>query len=167
MIKRVLTLSAMFALCALPLAGCYSPGGGMFSSMGGPQTFRSTESLQKTVTLIDLRSGETVFSIDVPPGKQLTFDFSRGEGDDPVYTPDLMRYEIQDAGTSFGKLSNAMTVPNAASRRVEVSVRQTVEYAATPEQRALRTDEMRDRPAWWTPKGGPLPEDTTLGMYDN
>lgn len=168
--RRVLT---SFAFLALALGGCQGTnnGGGMFAYTGGPTTIESTETIQKTVRMVDLRSGEVFFSMDIPAGKQLTFDFDRGDGDDPVYTPDIMRYEIKDAnGTwgGFGKLHSAMTCPNAASRRVDVFVKQGIQYTpAPPEQAALRTDQMKDRPDWWTPRGGALPDDRRHEVYDN
>jgi len=157
---------------AITLTGCQATNnGGMFSYTGGPTTIQSTETMQKSVRMIDVRSGEVFFSLDIPAGKQLTFDFERGDGDDPVYTPDLMRYEVKDANSTwggFGRLHSAMTVPNAASRRVDVLVRQGVQYApGSPEQSALRTDQLQDRPDWWTPRGGALPDDDGHSVYDH
>lgn len=149
------------------VGGCHSPGGGIMPHTGGSHTFYSTEAMQKTVTLVDTRSNTVVFSIDIPVGKQLTMDFDSGEGDDPVNTPDLLRYEIMDLGTRIGKLNNSMTVPNAASRRLDVLINSSPQYAAKPAQRPLRTDELADRPDWWTPEGGPMPEDKAMGMYDD
>ncbi len=52
-----------------------------------------------------------------------------------------------------------MSVPGALSRRIEVEVRDGVEFVQASPDRELRTDELVDRPAWWTPEGGELPED--------
>jgi hypothetical protein len=156
----VLALSMMF------LAACHSPRGGAFPRSGGSNTYWSSETTQKTVTLIDLRDGHEFFTIDIPPGKQLTFDFVDGGGDDPVLAPDLMRWQIFDAGTRIGRLRNAMSVPNAASRRVDVFVRQAVEYAEAPPEEFLRVDDREDRPEWWTPRGGPLPQERFRDIYD-
>ena len=158
----------MIALAATTaMTACHSPSGGFMSHTGGSHTYVSTERMQKTITVIDTRSGEPVFSIDIPVGKQLTMDFDEGMGDDPVNTPDLLRYEIWDAGTRFGRLRNSITVPNASSRIIEVQVRQDVKYAAGSPRRVLRTDEVADRPSWWTPEGGPMPADSVVEMYDN
>ena len=158
-------------LTAAVLSGCNyhsTSNGGMWAYTGGPQTIASTETIQKTVRMVDRRSGEVFFSIDIPPGKQLTFDFDRGDGDDAVYTPDLMRYEVKDIGDRNGSLSSGMTVPGEASRMVEVYVRQGVQYTnQPPEAAALRTDQAADRPDWWTPRGGALPENSSHKIYDN
>jgi hypothetical protein len=74
---------------------------------------------------------------------------------------------MMDRGKRYGKLGNSMTVPNAASRRLEMTLRQGVEYTAASAMRPLRTDEAADRPSWWTPEGGPMPENRTVEMYDN
>jgi hypothetical protein len=106
--------------------------------------------------------------MDVPAGKQLTLDFVPDEGDDPVYTPDLMRYQVWDIGTSSGRLRNSLTVPTASSIRIDVHYRDGIEFSTAPPNRDLRTDELEDRPGWWTPEGGELPDEAETGMttYD-
>ena len=60
-----------------------------------------------------------------------------------------------------------MSVPNAASRRVDMYQRLGPEYMTAAPDRMLRTDELADRPEWWTPAGGELPEDQKgVGNYD-
>lgn len=153
---------------ACGLSGCHSQRGGMMPSSWGSTTYYSTETQQKTITLVDVRTGEQIFVIDVPPGKQLTLDFLKGQGDDPVYTPDLMRYQMWDQGTIIGRLTNSMSVPNAASRRIDVNLTRAVAYAEAPAEERLRVDQEADRPDWWTQKGGPMPEKTRpVDMYDN
>lgn len=161
------TLGAILVSATLATA-CYSPAGGLMPYTGGPVTYYSTEMQQKTINLVDVRNNEVVFSMAIPPGKQLTFKFEKDAGDNPVYTPDLMRYELFDIGTKIGRLRNAVTVPNAACRRVEVSIKGDVEYAEPAPTQALRTDDASDRPAWWTPQGGPLPDESKkLEIYDH
>jgi hypothetical protein len=155
---------AVAAIAAL--AGCHSPRGGLLSHPGGSSTYYSSETTQKTVVIIDLRSGEEFFTIDIPPGKQLTFDFVENAGDDPVHTPDLLRYEIWDYPRITGRLTNMLSVPNAASRRIDVFVRQAIEYAEAPPEERLRVDQIQDRPDWWTPRGGPIPERRVRDIYD-
>jgi len=149
-------------------AGCYRPQGQLMNASGAASTYWSTETAPKTVRLRDLRSDEIVFTMDIPVGKQLVLDFVEGKGDDEVYTPDLMRYEVMDLGNTTGKLKSAMSVPNFSSRRIEVDIRTGTEYAAESPNRSLRVDELADRPDWWTPKGGELPEDRKgLTNYDD
>jgi hypothetical protein len=166
MFRRLAMLAlGLASVAALP--ACYSPGGAIMPYTGGAYTYYSYEMKPKTVRVVDLRTNEVVFSMDIPPGKQLTMDFVTGKGDDPIYTPDLMRYEVFDMGTKIGKLHNVMTVPSAANRRIDVTLREGPEYITAPPERTLRTDEMEDRPDWWTPAGGELPEDQKgLKNYD-
>jgi len=151
----------------LALAGCYSPGGGFMPRAGGSTTYYSTEMMQKSITMVDTRTNEVFFTMDIPPGKQLVIDFDAGEGDNPVTTPDLLRWEVMDQGTMTGRLHNSKTVPNATSRRVDVTLHHGTTYANAPPELPLRTDQVRDRPEWWTPAGGPMPEDKRTKMYDN
>jgi hypothetical protein len=166
MLKSAIKIIASTA--TVLLAGCYSPGGGLFSHSGGPQTYTSNEVMQKSIKMIDVRNGETFFAMDIPPGKQLTFDFEEGEGDDPVNRPDLLRWELLDNGTRCGTLHNALSVPNGPSRRIDVYLNHGVKYATVNSvERSLRTDEVNDRPDWWTPEGGPMPKDKRTQLYDN
>ncbi len=134
---------------------------------GGSSTYYSTISRPTTVTLVDTRTEEAIFSIEIPVGKQLSLDFVEGKGDDPVETPDLMRYQLFEIGTTSGKLRNAMTVPAATARRIDVDYRHGAEPMSIPARQALRTDQLPERPAWWTPRGGPLPQDAAMTMYDD
>jgi hypothetical protein len=164
MLARGLILSVAAALIT---AGCYSPSGGLVKRIGAANTYYSTESMPATVTIVDTRTEEPFFTIEIPVGKQLTLDFKEGDGDDPVLTPDLMVYQIFDLGTSIGRLRNSVTVPNAYSRRIDVDYRVAPEEAAPPPDQAIRTDQLADRPDWWTPEGGPRPEDRSKTLYDN
>mgnify|MGYP006293257393 CR=1 FL=1 len=155
---------------ALALPACHSPKGGIMPYTGGSFTYYSTETQPKTVRIVDQRNNEEVFAMDIPPGKQLTFDFVEGKGDDPVYTPDLLRWELFPMGTMTGGLRNSMTVPNAASRKIIVELREGIEYAPGGEQRPQQTDQAKGKPDWWSPEGGPVPEeedDAAMTLYDN
>jgi hypothetical protein len=165
--KRIIGVT--LGLSAASLAGCHDPGGAfLLNSTGASQTYYSTEVAPRTVRLIDTRTDEVLFEMEVPPGKQLTIDFEADEGDDPVLTPDLMRWQVFDLGTSYGKLRNAMTVPNSSCRRLDWEIRSGVEYQDMPPEYQLRSDQAANRPAWWTSRGGPLPErDAKTTMYDN
>lgn len=152
---RVLTVLALAATSIL--AACHRPHGAMLSWTGGSYTYYSTETQPKSVRVVDQRTNEDVFAMDIPPGKQLTIQFEAGSGDDPVYTPDSMRYEVMDLGTETGKLSNMMSVPGADARRIVVDIRPGPEYVSPVPERMLRTDEVGDRPDWWSPRGGEIP----------
>ncbi|MHC5002824.1 MAG: hypothetical protein ACYTJ0_06840 [Planctomycetota bacterium] len=166
MLSRVLTyLTAVIATTAI--VGCYKPGGALMPYTGQAITYYSTEVRQATIELIDLRTDDVVFRMDVPPGKQLSIKFLAGDGDDPSLRPDLMQYDVWDIGTTTGRLRNALTVPGAAARRIDVHYRHGREFAEAPPPRELRTDEVAEQPDWWTPEGGPMPkEDRGVTNYD-
>ncbi|MCP3904286.1 MAG: hypothetical protein GY715_11700 [Planctomycetes bacterium] len=159
--KHPLTFALPVAVALVTLAtpACHRPQGALMARTGSSQTYASYETLPKTVKITDLRNGEVVFAMDIPVGKQLSLDFLDGEGADPVYAPDLMRYQVFDYGTTTGKLRSMLSVPAASSRRIEVTIRPAPEYAAAASDRVLRTDETGNRPDWWTAEGGELPDD--------
>ena len=139
----------------------------MMAYTGASQTYFSTEMIPKTVRVVDLRTNEVVFTMDIPTGKQLSIKFVEGGGSDPVYAPDTMLYQVFDLGTQTGKLRNAMNVPTASSRRVDVTLRTGPEYITVSPDRLLRTDELEERTDWWTPQGGSVESDNTgLTIYD-
>ena len=149
--------------------GCtmYTPGGNPF--FNGPEsaaTYQSTEEHPKTVTLIDTRSGEYLFVMEVPVGKKLVIDFIKDAGDNEVLTPDLMMWEVFPKNINYGPLSNSMTVPNGWSRRLDVTLRNASEYANPIADRPLRVDEVNDQPDWWTVEGGEMDTTDPSNGYD-
>ncbi|UCD74388.1 MAG: hypothetical protein JSV91_11425 [Phycisphaerales bacterium] len=143
----------------LALTACHTEKGGWMPYTGGSTTYISTQTEPKTVILRDVRSGEILWQMEIPPGKQLTLDFVEGGGDDPDVTPDLMRWQLFEPGTKYGRLRNSITVPPADCLSLDMEVRPGPEYIAEGPEQRLRTDEMIDRPEYWTPVGGPLPDD--------
>ncbi|MBL1216872.1 MAG: hypothetical protein D8M59_05190 [Planctomycetes bacterium] len=111
--------------------GCvpwYQPGDQGFEK--SVHIWTSQEHQPATVTLYDTRTGEAVWSIDVPPGKWLATRFRTGLGNDEVYRPDLLEYSLFDEGRSYGQLRSSISVPADTSRRVELTIRDGTEYAS-------------------------------------
>lgn len=116
---------SMLLVCAgiSLLGGCYSPGGSGFST--DTHTYVSTSWQPYTVTVQDTRTRQNLWSIDVPVGKQLVVHFRAGDGVKGSDTPDLMEWEIMDAGEMFGQLDNSVPVP--ADRQLLPTLRPTPE----------------------------------------
>lgn len=155
--NRTTALSLLLALGAL--SGCYGPRGALFPYSGNGYTYVSSEMNPVTITLVDTRVEEPFFKMEVPVGKQLTFNFVDGLGDDPVERPDRMVYAIMDAGTSTGRLTNQLTCPPKGSRRIVYELRTAPEAREAPPEYEDRVDAVKGRPAWWTPQGGELPKE--------
>ena len=157
--RNLSIIASTLVLSVIAISGCkmYSPGGNAFlNSPDSAATWESTEEFPKTITLIDTRSGEKIFVMEIPVGKQLVIDFEPDGGNNAVETPDLMRWEIFDVGTGWGALNNAMTVPNRWSRRLDIVIRPSSEYAPQSEDQAMRVDTVEDQPDWWSPEGGEI-----------
>ena len=148
----------------LLLVGCYNPRGAFYTYVGQAVTYWSTGSKPTTITIIDTRTMEPFFTVEIPVGKQLVLDFNKGDGDDNVLTPDLMRYEVFEIGTTSGTLRNALTVPDQFSRRIDVTYRPAPEYAQAPTDQQDRVD--KDKADWWSPVGGPKPGNAAIQMHD-
>ncbi len=155
------------AVAVLALSACHSPKGGIMPYTGGTDVFYSGEYLPATITLMDTRTDEVIFAIDVPTGQQIVLQFLDGEGDDPVYAPDLMMYELMERGTSFGKLRNAITVPSADVRRIDVNYRPGPENRPEQEDMQYATEDS-EAPEWWSNEGGrQSSESPAVNIYDD
>ncbi len=156
--RSIRTLTLLAVLLGWTTApGCYAPDGGFMPSSSATFTYISTTWSPKTIQVIDTRTDEAFFSIALPVGKQLTFKFLEGKGDDPILTPDRMQWEIWNAPHTSGKLSNQLTCPPSTARRIQIELRPGPEDPISPEEYRLRVDDAESRPDHWTPQGGPLP----------
>lgn len=125
------TPALLLLLAALPLGGCWAPGG-THGFVRESDTFESTVDMPQTVTLIDRRTGETLWSYDVPVDMQLSLKFSEDANKevDPAF-PDLMKWDIWERGTMFGNPANQLPAPNKASRFLDVKLRKRPELPET------------------------------------
>lgn len=119
------------------LGGCWVPGGVQMSL--DMYTYHSTTYMPQTVTLIDTRSGQALFSVDIPVGKELVMQFHEGrgvklpDGTPSELYPDKLKWDIWDLGRRFGEPTQSFDVPPFHARRVDVTVR------TSPEQPDLLT----------------------------
>lgn len=120
---RLLRTAAPLALLGTValLAGCYAEGG-----RGASEdlfTYVSHEYQPWTVTLVDTRTRQTIWSIDIPVGQQLVVEFVPDEGTEDGFTPDKMKWALMKAGSDQGALSNELAVPPKQARRLDPYLR--------------------------------------------
>jgi len=128
-LNAALALPALLAVAAL--SACSGPGYAYrnYHDEGGTGTsddkmvYVSRAFDAKTITVIDTRTGEALWTMDVPVGRKLVIDFEEGKAGDTPDRPDLMRWELMDDSDLYGGLDNAMPVPVADCRRIDVSLR--------------------------------------------
>jgi len=118
-----------------------------------------------TITVMDVRSEEPVFRMEVPVGKQISLHFDETGGDDPVLRPSKMSWAMWTAGTKFGSLSNTISVPAHDARRIEYSLRTGPEYAPPPVHASMRAGEAASKPEWETPAGGSTAPGNSERLY--
>lgn len=111
------------------VSGCYQPQGPGYSGLA-PLTYESTEMSPKTVSLIDTRTGETVWSVDVPVNQQLVIRFREGRNEG-AFMPDVMEWRLMKRGNRFGALDNTIPSPPRAARRVDMTLRPRPELPDT------------------------------------
>ena len=124
-----LRLAALIAVIAPALGGCFGhrPGGNMRSD--DQFTYDSTSHLPVSVALVDSRTDAPLWEVDVPVGQRLVVQFSPDRAEQSsLDTPDLMRWEVYPIKSKTSFLRNAMPVPNAGSRRLDVTYRPAPEF---------------------------------------
>ncbi len=122
---RVLVACVGLAAAGVGLTGCWTEGGLAYSQ--DAYTYVSTEWLPQTVTLVDTRTGQAVWSQEVPVGKKLVMRFTSGEdlsnkSPDPLYS-DKLEWDLWPATKDFGSPSKSAWVPKVLCRRVDVKYR--------------------------------------------
>ena len=137
-VAALLTSSVIMASAVV--TGCYSTSGGFMPHTDGGFTYESTQLLPTTVTVLNScdrspthPNGTPFFIMEIPPGKQLTFNFEADGGDDPVNRPARMMYSLWKKGTQTGTLENILSCPSAACRKIVVSYRPAPEQARPDE----------------------------------
>ncbi len=121
------TMGVMFVICT----GCvahpgWSAGGNAAST--DSYTYVSRSHTPQTVSLVDTRTNEVIWSRDVPVDKQLSIKFYEDHNSENPSRPDVMRYAIQDSGERWARLTDSITVPPSASRRLDVELRDGPEF---------------------------------------
>lgn len=128
-----LRLAAVLAGAAV-LPGCWVEGGRGNSS--DSFTYVSTEYQPKTVSLVDTRTGQAIWSYEIPVGRELVMEFYQGEiatARDHL-NPDTLRWDDFEAGTYFGSPRKRLNVPPSTARRLDVALRPAPEMAAAPQR---------------------------------
>ena len=132
--SRILAAGLLLAASALA-TGCYSTSGGYYPHTDGGFTYESTSLLPTTVMVLNScdrtethPDGVPFFIMEIPPGKQLTFNFEEDGGDDPAQRPARMMYSLWKKGTQTGSLENVLSCPGRDCRKIVVS------YRPAPEQ---------------------------------
>ncbi|MEL6498754.1 MAG: hypothetical protein AAFZ67_14135 [Planctomycetota bacterium] len=127
MIKTATT--ALAAAVLLTSAGCYSIGG--VPASRDKFHYESHPHMPATVTILDTRTGEAIWSMDVPVGRKLALRFydSREADDATPNLPALMRWQVVDIGKSASSLRNKVAVPLATARKIDYELREGPEYA--------------------------------------
>jgi len=127
---------APFAAAALLAAtGCssYTESGGWGSN--DTYVYVSRAWTPKTVTLIDTRTGESIWSVDVPVGQQAVVRFLPDRTDDPAF-PDLITWGILPEGRNSGAFLNQMPCPPSNARLLDFSLRPAPEMPEASVARA-------------------------------
>ncbi|MBX3322421.1 MAG: hypothetical protein KF757_05470 [Phycisphaeraceae bacterium] len=129
---NVMQRQLLVAVCGVMAfaGGClgpYEPGGPMMSD--DQFTYVSTEWEPVTVILTDTRTGEELWTAEVPVGKKLTIRFYKNKSSGDKDFPDVMRWEIESADVPLrSTLKSQISVPSSNVRRLNVSYRSSPQF---------------------------------------
>lgn len=131
--RAIAATTLVLSLASISGCNVYRPGGSMRSN--DTFTFISNEFYPVTVTLVDVRTNEPIWTADVPVATQLTFRFHEAQYPDNPANPDAMRWQFFDHPVRAGELTSVMACPDRYSRRMDVTIRKTPEYATGSDPR--------------------------------
>jgi hypothetical protein len=100
-------------------------------------TYASTAFEPKTVRLVDTRTAEEMWSVDVPVGYKVVVKFYNDVSEGTADFPDIMRWEVVKADRWGALLDNQMPVPDVDARRLEWEIRSGPEYPPSEQPDAL------------------------------
>lgn len=127
--RPLFLIGAISLLAGSALSGCSSyQTYGPWWSGNAPLTFESTPHQPKTLSLIDIRTGETLWSVDVPVGKELVVKFRENVNKGETMT-DVMEWGILDFNAHSGDLENSIPAPPREARRLDMTLRPHPEQA--------------------------------------
>ena len=136
-ISRVLCSLAAVGALAAASCGPTSPYRPFFDEGGSGAsidefTYVSSSYSPKTVTVVDTRTGESVFALDIPVGQQLVVNFDDKSANKDKYMSGTMRWAVMPAGNRYGSLRNRIDVPPPGSRRIDMTLREGPEVSTPP-----------------------------------
>jgi hypothetical protein len=86
-------------------------------------SYVSTTHLPQTVTLLNTRTGESIWSQEIPVGRQLNITFVNRPDRADSQGWDEMRWSLTDIGNGLGGQTSTIRVPPPSERRLDVTVR--------------------------------------------
>lgn len=151
---------AVVLAAALGLGGCHA---------SEHHHFRSTVTVPQSVTLIDVGTGEQVWSAEVPVGKQLNMLFMRSARSAERDGWDELRWSFAAIGDDNGGRMSVVRVPPPSQRRIETEVRKGPELrdasAIAPGGPTLAAPAPKAEPrAAEAPKAEPKPRKAPEGI---
>ncbi len=112
--------------CGIAYRPYFDPGGS--GAAIDEYTYVSEPYSPQTITVVDTRTGESVFAMDVPVGQQLVINFDDKRVQSEEWMSGVMRWRLMPAGQRYGRLTNRISVPPPSSRRVDVTLRAYPEF---------------------------------------
>ncbi len=161
-LRKTSLLAPVAAL--LVATGCYTTSPQLWETSNETFAYDSTCMQPVTITLVDIRTEQPFFRIDIPVGKRLAFHFDETGGDDPVVRPAKLSWAIFEPNAAGGSLTNTQSAPPQSSRRIDFSIRPAPEYPPDAAQAEMRVNG-QPNPQWTTQQGGPAPTPNSKKLY--
>lgn len=160
MSMRRLAVIVLAPLALATLGGCMGYGAGGPMASKDQFTYESSPTMPQSVSVVDTRTGETVWAMDIPVGQQLTLVFKNAGKKSNELGYDEMQWQLNVIGAPGRSLGNAMRVPPAYARRLDGTIRE-------PEFGPVVATNAQPRPAAEAPSGMPWQAPPTIDLPEN
>lgn len=107
-------------------------------------TYVSETFSPKSVSVVDTRTEEVIFAMDIPVGQQLVVNFDDKTINQDRYLSGTMRWALMRAGNRYGSLSNRVAVPPPGARRIDLFLREGPEVSAPPQVEVMTPPPLAD-----------------------
>ena len=105
-------------------AGCTSYEAGGAEESLDQYTYESTSTFPQSISIVDTRTSDLVWAMDIPVGQQLTIKFNDDVKRSNRVGYDEMTWGLNPVGGSGRSLSNTMRVPPRSARRIDGALRE-------------------------------------------
>ena len=126
--RRMTAATTVLAACALTLGACSMDATGGDTWSKDSYTYRSTPFAPKTIELVDVRTEEVIWALDIPAGWELEMSFGEDNINSDGVAASNMNWKLKPYQVRGKSQSGKFIAPPRGSRRVDMVLRESPEH---------------------------------------